>query len=102
MAAFASNIVTSWTGWLLWFGVFWLMAMMAYRILMTWVYTHTHSVLVAQLMHAGYTGSLIVLSPQTSFEQGLMWQALFAVGRWVMVAVVAFASRPRQAQDATT
>jgi membrane protease YdiL (CAAX protease family) len=35
----------------------------AMRILMTWIYVHTESVLPAQLMHASSTGSLVLLSP---------------------------------------
>jgi uncharacterized protein len=54
---------------------------------MTWVYAHTRSVLVAILMHASYTGWLFVLSPSTSFEQGLVWQALFAAVLWLVAAI---------------
>jgi hypothetical protein len=44
--------------------------------------------LLAIMMHASYTGWLLVLSTSTSFEQGLVWQATFAVGLWLVVAVV--------------
>jgi membrane protease YdiL (CAAX protease family) len=95
VAIFASGIVAPWPSWLLWFGIFWFLALIAYRILMTWVYTHTKSVLVAQLMHAAYTGSLVVMSPQVSFAQGLLWQTIFVTGLWAIVAIVAFiGSRP--------
>jgi hypothetical protein len=60
----------------------------AYRVLMTWVYANTQSLLLAVLMHASYTGWLLTLYPTTSLEQGLVWQAAFALALWVMVAVV--------------
>jgi hypothetical protein len=76
------------TGWVLWFVIYWILPLTAYRILMTWVYTKTRSLLVAQLMHASYTGWLFILSPATS-PQDLLWQAIFAVALWVLVAIVA-------------
>jgi uncharacterized membrane protein YccC len=77
---------------LLWFVIFWLFSMTAYRILMTWVYARTRSVLVAILMHAGYTGSLVVMSPAISMEKGMLWQTAFAVGLWLIVVIVAFST----------
>ncbi len=87
-ADFSSNHATMGSNWWAWFAVFWLATLPAYRILMTWVYAHTHSVLLAILMHASYTGWLFVLYPSTTFEQGLVWQALFAASLWCVVAVV--------------
>jgi hypothetical protein len=55
---------------------------------MTWVYAHTHSLFLAIMMHASYTGWLFVLYPATTFEQGLVWQALFASSLWCVVVVV--------------
>ena len=74
--------------WLAWFVIFWIATLPTYRLLMTWVYAHTDSLLLAVLMHAGYTGWLFVLLPATSFEQGLIWQAGFAVSLWLAAAVV--------------
>ena len=74
--------------WLLEFSVLYVAALTAYRLLMTWVYAHTQSLLLAILMHASYTGWLLALYPATSFEQGLVWQAAFAVALWVVAAVV--------------
>jgi uncharacterized protein len=85
---FSSNHATMGSNWWAWFAVFWLATLLAYRMLMTWVYAHTHSVLLAILMHASYTEWLLVLYPSTTFEQGLVWQALFAAGLWCVVAVV--------------
>ena len=61
---------------------------LTYRLLMTWVYANTQSLLLAVLMHASYTGWLFVLYPATSLEQGLVWQTGFTVVLWAAVAVV--------------
>jgi uncharacterized protein len=87
-ADLSSNHATMGSNWWAWFALFWLATLPAYRMLMTWVYAHTHSVLLAILMHASYTGWLLVLYPSTSFKQGLVWQALFSAGLWCVVAVV--------------
>jgi len=74
--------------WLLEFAVLYVAALTAYRLLMTWVYANTQSLLLAVLMHASYTGWLLTLYPATSLEQGLVWQTGFALALWVVVAVV--------------
>jgi membrane protease YdiL (CAAX protease family) len=74
--------------WLLEFAVLYIGALTAYRVLMTWVYANTQSLLLAVLMHASYTGWLLTLYPATSLEQGLIWQTGFALALWIVVAVV--------------
>jgi membrane protease YdiL (CAAX protease family) len=88
LADFSSNISTMKAGWVVWFVVFWILPLTAYRILMTWVYSHTRSLLWAQLMHASYTGWLFTLSPAASFNQNLLWQILFAGGLWILVIML--------------
>jgi membrane protease YdiL (CAAX protease family) len=73
LADFSTNISAMGAGWVLWFFIFWILPLTAYRILMTWVYSSTHSLLLAQLMHASYTGWLFSLNPATSFNQNLLW-----------------------------
>jgi membrane protease YdiL (CAAX protease family) len=85
---FRQNFSTMSVAWLLEFAVFYLAALTAYRVLMTWVYSNTHSLPLAMLMHASYTGWLVALYPATSFEQGLVWQTGLAVALWLAVAVV--------------
>lgn len=65
-----------------------------YRMLMTWVFANTQSLLLAVLMHASYTGWLLVLYPATSLAQGLAWQAGFAALLWI-AAVLIPGARPR-------
>jgi membrane protease YdiL (CAAX protease family) len=84
--------------WLLEFAVFYVAVLTAYRVLMTWVYANTQSLLLAVLMHASYTGWLFVLYPATSLGQGFVWQTGFAVGLWVLVAVVMAGAATRRAR----
>jgi hypothetical protein len=68
--------------------VLYLAALTAYRVLMTWVYANTRSLPLAMLMHASYTGWLLVLYPATSSGQGLVWQFGFATALWLVVALI--------------
>jgi membrane protease YdiL (CAAX protease family) len=88
MVDFRQNFTTMGIVWPQEFVVFYLAALTAYRVLMTWLDANTRSLLLAVLMHASYTGWLVVLYPATSFRQGLLWQAAFALALWLMVAVV--------------
>jgi len=64
-------------------------AMTAMRVLIAWMYADTKSVLLAQLMHASSTGSLVVLSPSlVTAGQEALWYGVYACALWVAVAVV--------------
>jgi len=64
-------------------------AMTAIRVLISWLYTSTKSVLIAQLMHTSSTGSLVVFSPPAvSSRQEVMWYALYGVALWIAVLIV--------------
>ena len=79
-------------------GVYWLphflammvAAMTAMRVLIVWVYCHTQSVLLAQLMHAGSTGALAVFVPPRalSASHDTLFYAVYAAVLWLVVAVV--------------
>jgi len=65
-------------------------AMTAMRVLIAWVYSHTNSVLLAQLLHAFSTGSLVVFSPpRASAAQESLWYAIYATVLWLAVAIIA-------------
>jgi hypothetical protein len=51
---------------------------------------------VAILMHASFTGWLLVLFPATSLAQSLFWQAGFAVALWSVVAAVLLSNARRR------
>lgn len=74
--------------WPLEFVVVYIGALVPYRILMSWVYASTGSLLLAVLMHASYTGWLMVLFPTASLAENLAWQAAFAIVLWIAAAVV--------------
>jgi uncharacterized protein len=67
--------------------------LVAYRVLMVWVYDRTESLLLAMLMHTSLTASSLILGagvvgiPLVTFD--LIWAAVL----WVVVAVVAVANR---------
>jgi hypothetical protein len=74
--------------WMLEFAIVYPATLTPYRILMMWVYARTQSLLLAMLMHASFTGWLLVLYPGSCFAQELLWQAVFAAMLWLAVAVV--------------
>ena len=64
-------------------------AMTAMRVLIGWIYANTKSVVLAQLMHASSTGSLVVLSPgSVTAEQETLWYAVYAAALWLVVGIV--------------
>ena len=64
--------------------------MTAIRVLIAWIYANTRSVVMAQLIHASSTGSLVVLSPPAvTAAQETLWYAVYAIALWLVVAVVA-------------
>ena len=85
---FRYNIDAMGTAWLLEFAIVYLATLTPYRMLMTWVYSKTQSLLLAVLMHASFTGWLLALFPEASLTQNLFWQTAFALTLCGMVAVV--------------
>jgi uncharacterized protein len=63
-------------------------AMTAMRVLISWLYTNTKSVLIAQLMHISSTGSLVIFSPPAvSARQEVIWYALYGITLWIAVLI---------------
>ncbi|HEX2715044.1 MAG TPA: CPBP family intramembrane glutamic endopeptidase [Candidatus Acidoferrales bacterium] len=78
-------------------------AMTAMRVLISWIYTNTGSILVAQFMHAISTGSLVFFSPpQVNAAQEATWYVAYAVALWIVVAIVVaiFGKQLRRGTDA--
>jgi membrane protease YdiL (CAAX protease family) len=99
LADYTGNIAAKGTGgWIVWFFTYWLIPLTGYRVLMTWVYAHTKSVLVVMAMHASWTGWQFFLTPATTTQgQDVVWHLLLSAGIWSLVLVVAArasASRP--------
>jgi uncharacterized protein len=80
------------TFWPITFGLF-VLPLVAWRVLMVWVYDNTRSGVVAQLMHFGYTGSLTLFVPRLSPTDDALVYALLAGALWIGVAMVAFSQR---------
>ncbi len=88
MADYWGNFSAFGLYWLPTFILFWFIPLIAYRILMVWVYQNRPSLPLMQVMHAFYSGTLGVVGPTTSVEEGLLWKALFAVAVWAVLTVV--------------
>jgi membrane protease YdiL (CAAX protease family) len=74
--------------WLPFFFVF-VLSMTAMRVLISWLYVNTKSVLLAQLMHISSTGSLVVFSaPRVNAPQEVIWYGLYGIALWLTVAIV--------------
>ncbi len=61
----------------------------AYRILMTWVYEQTGSLLVVMLMHASLTACTLVLGPAAAGARLIVYDFTLAAAFWLVVAGVA-------------
>jgi membrane protease YdiL (CAAX protease family) len=76
------------TWWLPFFAAF-AVAMTAVRVLICWAFTHTRSVLLAQLLHVSSTGALVVFSAShLTPEQEAAWYALYGIALWITVGIV--------------
>lgn len=77
-------------------GAYWLQfflafaaAMTAMRVLISWVYVNTGSLLLAQALHAASTGALVAFSPtQVNSAQEAAWYGVYAVLLWIAVGIV--------------
>ncbi len=61
-------------------------AMTAMRVLICWQYWHTHSVLLAQLIHMSSTGALVVFSPRVTPAGEAFWYTIYGCLLWTLVA----------------
>ncbi|PWB69909.1 MAG: hypothetical protein C3F07_18380 [Anaerolineales bacterium] len=60
----------------------------AYRILMTWIYENTESLLVVILMHTSLVGTLLIIDPVLSGGSLLTFILVRAVALWIVAAMV--------------
>lgn len=74
--------------------LFYAAALPAYRVLMVWVYDRTDSLLVAVVMHASFSASLLILQPlELALVPGLAWNLVLAAALWAVVIAVAIPQR---------
>lgn len=80
--------------WLAFFLAFGL-AMTAMRVLICWIYRHTGSVLLTQLMHISSTGALVIFgAPRVNAIQEATWYAVYGAALWLVVFAVLLQSGP--------
>jgi membrane protease YdiL (CAAX protease family) len=73
----------------------------AFRVLMVWVYERTQSLLLAMLMHASLSASMLILQPLGIAGMSLLiYLLVFAAAMWVVVAVLAIATHGHLARQA--
>ena len=76
--------------------------LVAYRVLMVWVYDRTGSLLVAILMHTSLTASSLILGPGVAGVHLVSFDVIWAAALWAVIAAVALAQgghlsrQPRQ------
>ena len=79
------------------FCIAFIVLMTAVRIIITWIYTNTGSILLAQLMHIISTGSLAIFSPPgVSPFQEVSWYFLYAALFWVLVLIILLINKKRK------
>ena len=69
-----------------------------YRVLMVWVYDRTGSLLIAILMHASLTASMLFIGPPVVGGALLMYDLVFAVLLWGIAGIVLRTSRQHSAR----
>lgn len=79
--------------WLPYFLVFWVGSVAAYRVLMVWVYRHTHSLLLGILMHTVFTGGFYVFMPTLAPSDQILWGIYFSASLWFLVAILTLSER---------
>jgi len=73
-------------------------AMTAIRTIMVWAYSHTQNLILAQLIHAISTGSLVALGPSNvTPAQETIWYASYAAALWIAVAGIYLSQRKKAA-----
>jgi uncharacterized protein len=71
--------------------------MVAVRVIISWIYTNTGSILLAQLMHIISTGSLATFSPpKLSVIQEVSWYFLYAALLWIAVLIIFFKAKKKR------
>ncbi len=64
-------------------------AMTAMRVLICWMYNHTKSVLLSQLMHISSTGSLVIFgAPRVTAGKEAFWYGAYGIVLWMVVAMI--------------
>jgi hypothetical protein len=80
--------------------VVFVIGVIAYRILIVWVYNNSKgSLLLGVLMHASFSGSQAIFIPPLSVADWVLVQAVFAAVLWLTVAVIVAATGKRLVRE---
>lgn len=66
----------------------WIVAITALRFLISWVYNNSRSLLLAQIMHASFTGGQALLQPNLTPLDYIAFYAGFTFVLWIVVALI--------------
>jgi membrane protease YdiL (CAAX protease family) len=79
-----------------WFAFFlaFTLAMTAMRMLITWLYENTDSLLLAQLMHVSSTGALVIFSPPVGSAREAVWYGFYGCILWMLVLGIMVTGAP--------
>ncbi len=73
--------------------------LLAYRVLMVWVYDQTESLFVAILMHASFAACTFIFGPSAVGVASLIYGFALAAAWWLVVAAVAVTNRGHLARQ---
>ena len=63
----------------------WILALVALRVILSWIFNKTSSLLIAVFTHASFTGSQFMSTPANlTAAENIAWYAVFVVGLWIM------------------
>jgi len=69
----------------------WILALIAFRLLVIWIYNHSKSLLLAQLAHASFTGCQLIFGPPAATtSESILWYGIFAATLCIVVTVIIF------------
>jgi membrane protease YdiL (CAAX protease family) len=67
----------------------WIIALTAFRLLVVWIYNHSKSLFLAQLMHASFTGSQLIFGPPAvTAQEAVLWYSVFTVALCIVVFII--------------
>ena len=67
----------------------WIVALIAFRLLVVWIYNHSKSLLLAQLTHASFTGSQLIFGPPAATAaQAVLWYGVFTAALCLVVVII--------------
>ncbi len=89
VADFMGSSVSLDAYWFPHFASMWIVGLVALRVIIVWIYNRTGSVLLGQVTHASFTGSLVVLTPTPIVPANeTFWYIIFALASCIVAAIV--------------